>query len=76
MTRTIRMTKKATSADLKGQKEKVVAALSKLGATSAEVDFTKLKKACKSIDPRALRAHVRSLAEDKLITVKKVEAAA
>jgi len=75
MPRTIRMSKKAPKAELKGNKAKVVSALSKLGAVSDPVEFTKLKKACKSIDPRALRMHIRQLAEDKLVTVNHEKAA-
>jgi len=72
MTRLISLTPKAKNAELKGQAETVVSMLKKLGADKKPVEFATLKKNCRSIkEPARLRAHVRALTTDKIVTVKR-----
>lgn len=75
MLRVIKLSKNAAKVEVDGQKGKVITILSKLGADKNPVEFEKLKKACKGVDAKSLRARVRQLAEDRLLSVKRMAAA-
>ena len=76
MTQMIKLNGKVNTEELSGTKSKIVTALTKLGANKKEVELGDVKKACKSIDAKVLRQHVRDLREDKIVSIKKVKAAA
>jgi len=72
MTQMIKLNGKVNVEELGGTKSKIVTALTKLGANKKEVELGDVKKACKSLDAKVLRQHIRDLKEDKVLTVKKV----
>lgn len=76
MTQMIKLNKAVKSDELSETKGKIVSALTKLGAGKKEVELSDLKKAVKSLDAKVLRQHVRDLKEEKIVSVKKVKAAA
>lgn len=71
MIQTIALRKPAASAELSGSKLKVVETLKRLGADAGPVEFVQLKKRCRSVDAKTLRASVRQLASEKLVSVRK-----
>jgi hypothetical protein len=75
----ITLNKKAVrNAEFTGQREKVVSILSKLGAARKPVPLEEVKKAChRSIPSDArIRSHVRALAAEKIVIVRKQPKAA
>jgi hypothetical protein len=71
MTQLITLTAKAKTADLDGHKGRVVAAVKKLG--SSDVDLDAVKKEVKKAIPeeKQVRFYIRTLRDEKLLTVKK-----
>lgn len=76
MTQLIKLTAKASKAEIKGNKGVVISTLKTLGASKGEVELAKVQAKLKKLGPKVVRQHVRNLTEEKLITVKKVKAAA
>lgn len=75
MTQLIKLTAKASKAEVKGNKAEVLSALKSAGASKGEVELSKVQAKLKKLGPKVVRQHVRNLVEEKLITVKKVKAA-
>jgi hypothetical protein len=73
MNRTILL--KKDPEELGGPKKKIVRALIRLGADAVPVEFVRLKKACASVAPHILRAHVRDLRDLKVVTLRKAKVA-
>jgi len=68
MSRTITLTKKAGNAELAGQKYRVASAIATHGGS---IEFKQLRKTCRSIKPKTLRARVRELQALKLVSVRR-----
>jgi DNA-binding HxlR family transcriptional regulator len=70
MKRVIKLTKKPVQS-VGPRKEKIVSILARLGARKQPIEFSTLKKACRNVDPRVLRAHVRELRDERVVFVRK-----
>lgn len=72
MKRTIKLNGKKANGVEAPRKLKIVNTLKRLGAASSPIEFPQLKKACRSVDPRVLRAHVRELRDMNVVTIRRV----
>jgi len=76
MTQMIKLNKKPAASEVDGRRGQVVKALTKLGAGREAVDLEKVKKSlAHTLNEKAVRAHVRGLRDDKVVTIKRVKAA-
>lgn len=71
MTQQITLTAKAKKIETKGRKGEVISSLRKLGADKKAVSLDAVKKDLKKIDASQLRMHIRTLRDEKILTVKK-----
>lgn len=71
MKRVLKLNGKKPSTSVGVRKEKIIKTLTRLGANRSPVDFTALKKACRSVDAKVLRAHLRDLRDMKVVSIRR-----